>query len=120
MASQPQDTKLVATEPKNELDVVPTVSHGEPHDVMTAINIERQMSVRDSFRFWPKAIGFSFIISLAIIMEGYDTNLMSNFYAYPPFRNRFGNEVDSNGENIISAQWQTIISNGTQVRTFEI
>lgn len=45
---------------------------------------------------------------------GYDTNLMSNFYAYPPFRNRFGNEIDADGEKIISAQWQTIISNGTQ------
>lgn len=64
------DTKAVGAEPKTELDVVPTVSHGEPHDAATAINNERQMSVRDSFRFWPKAIAFSFVISLAIIMEG--------------------------------------------------
>ncbi|KAH7368721.1 alpha glucoside transporter [Plectosphaerella cucumerina] len=109
------DTKAVGAEPKTELDVRPTVSHGEPHDAVTAIDNERQMSIRDSFRFWPKAIAFSFVISLAIIMEGYDTNLMSNFYAYPPFRNRFGNEIDADGEKIISAQWQTIISNGTQV-----
>lgn len=66
MSSEPQDTKL-AVEPKN--DLAAAVSHGEAHDAGAAINIERQMSVRDSFRFWPKAIGFSFVISLAIIME---------------------------------------------------
>jgi SP family general alpha glucoside:H+ symporter-like MFS transporter len=64
------DTKAVGAEPKTELDVRPTVSHGEPHDAVTAIDNERQMSIRDSFRFWPKAIAFSFVISLAIIMEG--------------------------------------------------
>lgn len=50
-------------------EAVPTVSHGEPDDAITAMNNERQMSVRDSFKFWPKAILFSFVISLAIIME---------------------------------------------------
>lgn len=34
-----------------------------------AMTAEREMTIRQSLRFWPKAILFSFIISLAIIME---------------------------------------------------
>lgn len=41
---------------------------------------------------------------------------MSSFYAYPSFMERFGDEEDENGP-LVSARWQTIISNGTQVRT---
>lgn len=82
-----------------------------------AIKTEREMSLRDTLRLWPKAILFSFFLSLAIIMEGYDTNLMSNFYPYPAFKNRFGDEVDPDGGRLISSQWQTIISNMTQVRS---
>lgn len=33
------------------------------------VDAERDMSIRDAFRIWPKAIAFSFIISLTIIME---------------------------------------------------
>lgn len=58
---------------------------------------------------------FSFIISLAVIMEGYDTNLMGNFYPYPSFKNRFGDQVDPEGGMLVSAKWQTIIGNSTQV-----
>ncbi|KAH8897244.1 maltose permease MAL31 [Thozetella sp. PMI_491] len=89
---------------------------GGPGEAIEAINNERQMTLRDTFRFWPKAIGFSLLLSLAVIMEGYDTNLMSNFYAFPAFKNAFGDEVDhSDGGMLISSRWQTIIGNGVQV-----
>lgn len=42
---------------------------------------------------------------------------MANFYAYPSFQRRYGNEVDGDGNPIISAQWQTIILNATQAST---
>lgn len=80
-----------------------------------AIKNEREMSLRDTIRLWPKAILFSFLISLCIIMEGYDTNLMSNFYAYPAFKNHYGDQVDPDGGRLISSGWQTAISNSTQV-----
>lgn len=96
---------------------VPAVSHNDHDqgDAITAMQIERGMSVRDSLRFWPKAIIFSFIISLAIIMEGYDTNLMSNFYVFPAFQQRYGDQINNKGEPIVSSRWQTIINNGVQV-----
>ncbi|KAH7160990.1 alpha glucoside transporter [Dactylonectria macrodidyma] len=94
------------------------ISTMEPHipeGTAVAVDTERGMTVKDSLRLWPKAIIFSFLISLAIIMEGYDTSLMSNFWAYPAFVERFGDEVDNDGNSIVSARWQTIILNSTQV-----
>lgn len=54
-------------------------------------------------------------LGLTFRAQGYDTNLMSNFYPFPPFQQRFGNEVDSKGNPVISAEWQTIINNSGQV-----
>lgn len=33
------------------------------------VDTERDMTVKDALRLWPKAILFSFLISMAIIME---------------------------------------------------
>lgn len=84
-------------------------------DTNAAINNEHNMSVRQSIRFWWKAIVFSFVISLCVVMEGYDTSLMNKFFAFDPFKNKFGDEVDADGNKLVSARWQTIILNGTQV-----
>lgn len=89
--------------------------HNAVDDTSAAINNEHNMSVRESLRFWWKAIVFSFVISLCVVMEGYDTSLMNKFFAFTPFQNKFGDQVDVDGQKIISSRWQTIILNGTQV-----
>lgn len=43
---------------------------------------ERDMSIRQAIKVYKKAIIWSLIISTCVIMEGYDTNLLGNFYAY--------------------------------------
>ncbi|KAL5114945.1 hypothetical protein ACEQ8H_007192 [Pleosporales sp. CAS-2024a] len=95
--------------------VTATTSHHVDEDTAAAIQNEHNMSVRQSIRFWWKAIVFSFVISLCVVMEGYDTSLMNKFFAFQPFRNRFGDEADAEGNKLVSARWQTIILNGTQV-----
>jgi MFS transporter, SP family, general alpha glucoside:H+ symporter len=101
-----------------ESKVPPTTEHyvDDAEETIHALQNERQLTLRDTFKLYPKAIMFSFIISLAVIMEGYDTNLMGNFYPFPEFKNRFGDEVDPEGGRLVSARWQTILSNATQVR----
>ncbi|KAI1846588.1 hypothetical protein JX266_007161 [Neoarthrinium moseri] len=91
---------------------------GEHHAVQEtndALDNERKMGVVEGLLFWRKAIAFSFFISLAVIMEGYDTSLMNNFFPYPAFKNKFGDETDPEGGMLVSSRWQTIILNGTQV-----
>jgi SP family general alpha glucoside:H+ symporter-like MFS transporter len=92
-----------------------TMGHGMADGTNTAIQNEHNMTVRQSLRFWWKAIVFSFIISLAVVMEGYDTSLMNKFFAFEPFRNRFGDQTNPEGGMLVSSRWQTIILNGTQV-----
>lgn len=110
----------MASKEKTEAQVAENVaSHASnpADDTSAAISNEQNMTVRQALRFWYKAIVFSFIISLCVVMEGYDTSLMNKFFAFTPFRNRFGDEVDADGNKLVSSRWQTIILNGTQVRT---
>ncbi|KAF3391741.1 Maltose permease MAL31 [Penicillium rolfsii] len=75
---------------------------------------EHNLTNRDAFKRFPKAIAFSFILSLAIIMEGYDTSLLGSFYAYPTFQKRFGVPSKEGGYQVTS-NWQTGLQNATNV-----
>lgn len=103
----------------SESKVLPALEHhvDEAEETNQALQNERQLTLRDTFKLYPKAIMFSFVISLAVIMEGFDTNLMGNFYPFPQFKNRFGDQVDPQGGMLVSAKWQTIIGNSGQVRS---
>lgn len=114
MAPMEKTTGNVATEKVTSTQG----QHNAVDETSAAINNEHNMSVRQSLRFWWKAIVFSFVISLCVVMEGYDTSLMNKFFAFQPFRNKFGDEIDADGNKLVSSRWQTIILNGTQVRIY--
>lgn len=42
---------------------------------------EKSMTIRQALKVYRKAVMWSLIISVCVIMEGYDTNLLGNFYA---------------------------------------
>lgn len=48
---------------------------------------ERSMTLMQGLRLYPKAVGWSVLISTCIAMEGYDISLVSNFCKF----SRFGN-----------------------------
>lgn len=80
----------------------------------TAADQERRMGLIESAKLYPKAILFSMIMSLGIVMEGYDTALLGNFYAQPAFQHKFGNPV-GDGTYQVTAPWQAGLSNGANV-----
>lgn len=71
---------------------------------------EKTMKLSEGFRTFPKAIAWSLILSTALIMEGYDTNLMTSFFAYPAFAKKFGDYYPDIDGYEIPARWQTGIS----------
>lgn len=83
-----------------------------------ATEAEHNLSFGDALRLYPKAIAFSVIFSSAIIMEGYDLSLMGSFFGFTPFKNKYGTEADPTnpGGNLITAPWQSGLTNGVQVR----
>jgi len=78
---------------------------------------EHEMSIRDALKLYPKAIMFSLILSMAVVMEGYDLSVMGGFLGFPQFKQRYGDQPDPEhpGDRVISAPWQSGLTNGVQV-----
>lgn len=47
-----------------------------------ATDDEKELTIPQALRIYKKAVVWCLIISCVVIMEGYDTNLLGNFYAY--------------------------------------
>lgn len=84
------------------------------NDAKAATAIEHAMSVKEALRLYPKAVFFSMLLSLALVMDGYDKSLINAFFSLPEFQRRFGNLV-SNGTYQISAAWMAGLQNGAIV-----
>ncbi|KAF3908014.1 hypothetical protein ABW21_db0200827 [Orbilia brochopaga] len=75
---------------------------------------EVRMTLREGIKRYPYAIGWSMLLSCAIIMEGFDLVLIGNFFGYPEFNKKYGYQ-QADGTYNISAKWQTSLSNATFV-----
>ena len=67
-----------------------------------ATDQEHCMPLKRAVRLYPKAIGWSMLLSTAVIMEGYDLLLMGSLFAQPAFRERYGEQL-ANGKYQIPA-----------------
>ncbi|OQU93691.1 hypothetical protein CLAIMM_00171 [Cladophialophora immunda] len=72
------------------------------------------MTLWQGIKLYPKAVGWSILISTCICMEGYDVCLLSNFYAFPQFQKKYGKQLPD-GSWQIPASWQSGLSNGANV-----
>jgi SP family general alpha glucoside:H+ symporter-like MFS transporter len=80
-------------------------------EVKDAIQKEHEMSFMQAIKLYPKAVGWSILLSTANVMEGYDVLLLSSFYALPQFNKKYG-VLDSDGTYTVSAPWKSGLSNG--------
>ena len=55
-----------------------------------ATEAEHQMGFRRSIRVYRKAVFWSVAMSTAIVMEGFDINLLNSLYGFPSFQRKFG------------------------------
>lgn len=75
-------------------------------------------SIRDGFRQWPMSVLFSVLFSLAIVQIGYDSSILSSFFAQPAFTQKFGEctlAADGTQNCQISAPWQQGLTNGAWI-----
>jgi MFS transporter, SP family, general alpha glucoside:H+ symporter len=63
---------------------------GLSSEAKDATDQEHSMSFMQAIKLYPKAVGWSMLLSTAIIMEGYDVVLLSSFYALPQFNEKYG------------------------------
>lgn len=94
-----------------------TTTHHESQDRLVdakdAIAYEHHLTLGEALRLYRKAVLWSLTLSTTIIMEGYDTMLMSNFFAQPAFRERFGYFSPKQRSWQISAPWQAGLNNAS-------
>lgn len=83
-------------------------------DVDNADNEEKNLGFLAAIRLYPKAVGWSVLLSTAIIMEGYDLKLIPQMFAQPAFSQFYG-EQSGDGEYTLTAAWQAGLSNGAIV-----
>lgn len=55
-----------------------------------ATEAEHRMGFRRSLRVYRKAVFWSVAMSTAIVMEGFDINLLNSLYGFPSFQRKFG------------------------------
>lgn len=83
-------------------------------DAAKATKNEHKMTLMQGLRTYPKAVAWSMLLSLALVMEGFDLILLNNLFAYDEFNKRFGTE-QPDGTYQVSAAWQSGLSNGALV-----
>ncbi|KAJ5873384.1 uncharacterized protein N7473_013257 [Penicillium subrubescens] len=92
-----------------------TLGVGAVLEAKQATDEEHEQTLWQALRANRKAVTWSVLISMSIIMEGYDTILMGNFFAYPTFNQKYGHYY---GEEIgwqVSAPWQTGLNMGSTI-----
>ncbi|KAJ5493954.1 hypothetical protein N7463_010041 [Penicillium fimorum] len=107
MASKSIVQHVEKSDDKSPLDVD---SDGLVQAAKAATDKEHRMSLWEGLKLYPKAIGWSVLISTAIVMEGYDVVLLGSFYGFPAFNKKYGHTL-SDGSQGLSAQWQAGLSN---------
>lgn len=83
---------------------------------------EHELSTRLALKYYPAAVAWCLLVSTCVIMEGYDTILLGNMYAYPTFQRKFGRWVgvsDTTRSGYqLEAKWQAALSNGAGIGAF--
>lgn len=85
-------------------------------DAKHASDMEKSMPVFKALWTYRRACMWSALVSMCIVMEGYDIVLIGSLYAQPAFAQRYGQYFEGTGYNI-PAKWQLAIGNGTTVGT---
>ncbi|KAK5129283.1 hypothetical protein LTR04_005098, partial [Oleoguttula sp. CCFEE 6159] len=75
---------------------------------------EHALSIREAFRLYRPAIGWSFLFSLGVIMAGFDPQLVGTLIAIPQFQQSFGVQLED-GSYAVQAQWQSAFNLGVPV-----
>lgn len=74
---------------------------------------EHQLRPLDAIRQYPTAVFWAFFFCIAVVMAGFDAQLVTSFYALPAFERRFGTLYQ--GQYLISAPWQLGLGMGNPI-----
>lgn len=105
--SSPEKTEHGATKPRSTH--VNMVEESLVHNAARGTEIEHELTFTQAAKKYPAAIGWSVLVCLACVMEGYDTAFIGALYAEPAFQRAFGVPARGGGYQI-EAKWQTALT----------
>lgn len=112
---------MAATNNSASIDKGPVSEHHEPMqsevlatEASQAAAAEHNMSLWQAIKTYPKAIGWSVLLSSTLVMEGYDLALLGNLYASQVFSKKYGEWNPDDEKYQVSAAWQSGLSNGAR------
>lgn len=113
IANIPEDNNVLHPEDTVVRRVAVAVDNfaGMSAEAKDATEYEHNMSFMQAIKLYPKAVGWSVLLSTAIVMEGYDVVLLSSFYALPQFNKKYG-VLTPEGTYNVPAPWKSGLSNG--------
>lgn len=79
-----------------------------------ATEFEHKLNVADALKLYKKAVFWSFVVSLTIVMDGYDGALTGGLFAQPAFQKHYGVQLPD-GSWSIPAFWQTVLGMGAPI-----
>ncbi|KAI1325758.1 putative MFS alpha-glucoside transporter [Xylariaceae sp. FL0255] len=95
----------------NDAQVIDLIQHARDAD-----ESDRSLTIRQALRKYKKAVFWAMILSVSLIMEGYDLVMINSFFGQTQFQNSFGiPNPDKPGEKEITAAWQSGLSNSSLV-----
>lgn len=111
--ARPQDEEVLHFPPEDDLKNTKSMEE-IIKNARKATDNEHKMTLWQGIKLYPKAVGWSLLISTCIAMEGYDVCLLSNFYGFPQFNQKYGEQLPD-GTYQVPARWQAGLSNGANV-----
>lgn len=74
---------------------------------------EHEMTPLEGLKKYPKAVAWSAVVAMTVVMDGFDGAYLGSLYAEPSFQKQFGRKFGKGYQ--LKASWQTGISNATSV-----
>ncbi|RSH76957.1 uncharacterized protein EHS24_003895 [Apiotrichum porosum] len=88
-------------------------------DAIAAEEAEAAMGLRESLRTYRWAVIWSIAISLVIVMDGYDTGLLSQVTGLTPYRQKYGHYSGNPKTGYqLSPAWQTALTESSVIGNF--
>ncbi|GIZ49340.1 hypothetical protein CKM354_001237200 [Cercospora kikuchii] len=88
----------------------------DDHGDRRGVSAEQHMTLMQGVKRYPWSVFWSVMVSLIIVMEGYDIVLFGGLLAQPAFRQRYGMYYEKSGWQI-DGPWQVGLQNATTVGT---
>lgn len=101
----PVDVEADVSPEKEVIHIIEETRDAAEHDT--------QIGVIEAAKMYPKAMFWAVFISLAVIMAGYDGQIITSFYAVEAFEKKYGVLYDGSWE--ITAPWQVGLGMGNPI-----